>query len=75
MSPSTSPSDRDQIISIVPPDLNHRSPDSSELKCKPRELKKAIWAGWAGAEVEQGPRGDVGVGDAPPEPYTLNPNP
>ena len=36
------PSERDQIVSLEPPEMYHRSPDSGELQCsKPRKLKKA----------------------------------
>ena len=36
------PSERDQTVSVEPHDLHHRSPDSGELQCKARELKKAV---------------------------------
>jgi len=36
------PSERDQIVSLEPLELYHRSPDYGELQCKPRELKRAI---------------------------------
>ena len=37
---STTISERHQIVSCEPPDVYHRSPDSGELQCKPRELKR-----------------------------------
>ena len=47
------PSERDQNTSSELPGLYHRSPDSSELQCKPRESKRAFgshsdggWSEW-----------------------------
>ena len=37
------PTERDQIVSVEPPNLQHRSPDSGEIQHKPRKLKQAIW--------------------------------
>ena len=44
------PPERDQVVSFEPPDVYHRSLNSGELQCKPRELNKAVCSyseGWS----------------------------
>ena len=45
---SLQPSEWEQIVICETPGVHCTSPDSSELRCKSRKLKKAIWSDTAG---------------------------